>query len=70
MRLRAERKDGLVARSRRPHTQESFAAQIGVDYRNYGSIERGEYNRAVDTLAKVATGLNLRLSELFARAGL
>jgi hypothetical protein len=41
-----------------------------VGYCNYGSIERGEYNRTVDTLAKVVAGLDRRLSELFARAGL
>jgi transcriptional regulator with XRE-family HTH domain len=51
-------------------TQESFAEQIGMGYRNYGSIERGEYNRTVDTLVKVAAGLGFRLSELFSRAGL
>ena len=58
------------AREAAGYTQESFAERIGVGYRNYGSIERGEYNRTVDTLAKVAAGLELRLSELFRRAGL
>lgn len=58
------------AREAAGYTQQSFAAQIGVGYRNYGSIERGEYNRTVDTLVKVAAGLGLRLSELFQRADL
>jgi DNA-binding XRE family transcriptional regulator len=50
--------------------QESFADRIGIGYRVYGSIERGEFNRAVDTLAGIAAGLGLRLSELFWQAGL
>jgi transcriptional regulator with XRE-family HTH domain len=58
------------AREAAGHTQMTFADRIGVGYRNYGSIERGEYNRTVDTLAKVAAGLGVRLSELFRRAGL
>lgn len=40
-----------------------------MGYRNYGSTERGEYNRTFDTLAKAAAGLALRLAS-FARAGL
>ena len=58
------------AREAAGYTQQSFADRIGVGYRNYGSAERGEYNRTVNTLVKVAAGLGLRLSELFARAGL
>jgi transcriptional regulator with XRE-family HTH domain len=58
------------ARGRLGQSQESFASQIELDRSYYGAIERGEFNVTVDTLAKVAAGLGLRLSELFQRAGM
>ncbi|HWG08487.1 MAG TPA: helix-turn-helix transcriptional regulator [Solirubrobacteraceae bacterium] len=57
------------ARKERGYSQEAFARRAGLDRSNYGAIERGEANITVDTLAKVAGALGLRVSELFARAG-
>jgi transcriptional regulator with XRE-family HTH domain len=58
----ARRKAGL--------TQESFAAKADVDRSYYGAIERGEFNLTVDTIAKIAAGLDLCVAELFKRAKL
>jgi transcriptional regulator with XRE-family HTH domain len=39
-------------------------------HRNYiGGIERGERNPSVTTIATLADALDMKLSELFARAG-
>jgi transcriptional regulator with XRE-family HTH domain len=58
------------ARQQRGYSQEAFAAHAGLDRGNYGAIERGEFNVSVDTLMKIAAGLRIGASELFARAGL
>jgi len=57
-------------RKARGHTQESFALRASLDRSYYGAIERGEFNVTVDTLAKVAAGLEVPVWELFKRAGL
>ncbi len=59
-----------TARKERGYTQEAFAAEADVDRSYYGAIERGEFNLTVDTILKVAAGLDLTAAELFARAGL
>lgn len=49
-------------------SQEELGLRTGV-HRNYiGGIERGERNPSVTTIATLADGLGLKLSELFARA--
>jgi transcriptional regulator with XRE-family HTH domain len=58
------------ARKERGFTQESFASEAEIDRSYYGAIERGEFNLTVDTILKIAAGLEMRASELFERAGL
>lgn len=58
------------ARKERGFTQESFASEAEIDRSYYGAIERGEFNLTVDTILKIAVGLDMRASELFERAGL
>jgi len=60
--LRDARTDGRLS-------QEELGLRTGV-HRNYiGGIERGERNPSVTTIATLADALDLKLSELFARAG-
>jgi transcriptional regulator with XRE-family HTH domain len=59
-----------AARLDRGLGQEALAARAGIDRSYCGAIERGEFNVSVDTVAKVAVGLDASLSELFAQAGL
>jgi transcriptional regulator with XRE-family HTH domain len=59
-----------AARKRAGFTQESFAAKADVDRSYYGAIERGEFNLTVDTIAKIAAGLDLSAAELLKRAKL
>ena len=57
------------ARAERRVSQEELGLRTGV-HRNYiGGIERGERNPSVTTIATLAGALDLKLSELFARAG-
>ncbi len=58
------------ARKERGFTQESFASEAEIDRSYYGAIERGEFNLTVDTILKIAGGLEMTASELFGRAGL
>lgn len=56
------------ARAERRVSQEELGLRTGV-HRNYiGGIERGERNPSVTTIATLADALDLKLSELFARA--
>lgn len=57
-------------RKERGFSQEGFAVHADIDRSYYGAIERGEYNVTVDTLATIAAGLELPVSELFKRADL
>ena len=57
-------------RTDRGYSQESFAAHAGIDRSYYGAIERGEFNVSLDTIVKVASGLDVRASELLCRARL
>lgn len=50
-------------------SQEAFADLIHMHRTYYSAIERGERNVTVQTLEKVAKGLKVRVSELFAEAG-
>lgn len=55
-------------RAERRISQEELGLRTGV-HRNYiGGIERGERNPSVTTIATLAEALDMRLSDLFARA--
>lgn len=62
---------GKAIRTRREalgYSQESFADFIGMHRAYYSSIERGERNLTLTTLARVADGLGMRLSKLIDQA--
>lgn len=54
-----------VLRSKAGYSQESFADAIGLHRTRMGTMERGEGNPRLDTIARVAKGLRMSLSELF-----
>jgi transcriptional regulator with XRE-family HTH domain len=58
------------ARRERGYNQEALARRSGLDRSYYGAIERGEFNVSLDTMVKLAAGLDVRVSELLRRAGL
>ena len=45
-------------------SQESFAHKCGVDRTYIGIVERGEKSPTLNTLDKIAKGLNITLSHL------
>ncbi|MCC8913242.1 helix-turn-helix transcriptional regulator (plasmid) [Xanthomonas campestris pv. campestris] len=51
-------------------SQEGFADSISMHRAYYSSIERGEKNITIGTLARLADGLNVKVSEVFELAGL
>jgi transcriptional regulator with XRE-family HTH domain len=57
-RIRQLRKD-------RGLSQEKFGDISDLHYTHLGSIERGEKNWSIDTLIKVAKGLNVDIADLF-----
>ena len=57
-RIRALRKE-------RGYSQERLADKAELHYTHIGSIERGEKNWSIETLVKVANGLNVEVSDLF-----
>ncbi len=64
---------GLAARSLRTErglAQEALAARAELDRANYGAIERGELNVRLDTIIKIARGLEITAAMLLERAGL
>lgn len=64
---------GSVLRARRAalgYSQESFADAIAMHRAYYSALERGQHNLTLGTLTRVAEGLNAKLSELIAEAGL
>lgn len=52
-------------RKERDITQEKLALKVGLNRAYIGYIERGERKPSVDTLAKIAEGLGVKLHELF-----
>ncbi|QDU82477.1 HTH-type transcriptional regulator SinR [Polystyrenella longa] len=46
------------------YSQESFAAECGLDRTYMGGIERGERNLALRNLERIAQALKISLSEL------
>lgn len=51
-------------------SQETLADSAGIDRSHMGKIERGERNVTFLNLAKIASAMNCRPSELLADAGL
>jgi transcriptional regulator with XRE-family HTH domain len=58
------------ARRERGFGQEAFAAHAGMDRSYVGAIERGEFNVSLETMARLAAGLDTNVSQLLARARL
>ena len=52
------------------YAQEPTARRIGVDRSYFGAIERGESNVTVETLVKIARGLDTTCAALLTRAEL
>jgi DNA-binding XRE family transcriptional regulator len=52
-------------RSKAGYSQEGFADAIDVHRTTMGKIEGGDGNPGLDTIVKIARGLDLSLSELF-----
>lgn len=48
------------------YSQEDFALEIGLDRTYMGGVERGERSLALLNIAKIARGLQISESELFA----
>jgi len=46
-------------------SQEKFALLIGMDRTYYSSVENGKRNISLKNINKIATGLDVSLSELF-----
>jgi transcriptional regulator with XRE-family HTH domain len=57
-------------RAERNISQEALAHGADIDRSYAGGIERGEHNITILNLAKVATQLDLKMSELFEKSGL
>jgi transcriptional regulator with XRE-family HTH domain len=59
-----------ASRKERGYTQEGFAAHAGLDRSYYGAIERGVFNLTVETVLRVAAGLDAPAWEILRRADL
>jgi transcriptional regulator with XRE-family HTH domain len=57
-------------RERRGYSQEGFARHVGMDRSYFGAIERGEFNVSLDTLVKIARGLDTTGGALCSKAKL
>jgi transcriptional regulator with XRE-family HTH domain len=57
-------------RTERNVSQEALAYEASLDRSYMGGIERGEHNITVLNLMKVAVQLDMKMSELFEKAGL
>ena len=59
---------GLRIRSLRESleiSQEKFALSISMDRTYYASVENGKRNISINNIAKIATGFEMTLEELF-----
>lgn len=64
---------GAAVRQRREalkHSQDSFADAIGMHRSYYSAIERGERNLTLQTMARVAEGLGVKVALLMREAGI
>jgi transcriptional regulator with XRE-family HTH domain len=61
-----------IRAARREHgfAQEAFAGRAGIDRSYFGAIERGEFNVSLDTIVKIALGLDTSVEQLLGRARL
>lgn len=50
-----------VARLSRGLSQEALAKRIGMTRTNYARLEKGQTNITIDSLVRIAQGLDLRL---------
>jgi len=57
-------------RRERGFAQEAFATHAEIDRSYYGAIERGEFNVSLETIVRLAAGLDTTAAELFRRAQL
>jgi transcriptional regulator with XRE-family HTH domain len=51
-------------REQKRYSQEAFARHAGFERSNYGAIERGEFNVRLDTIVKLAAGLDMTVAAL------
>jgi transcriptional regulator with XRE-family HTH domain len=59
-----------ATREKSGQSQEKAARRAGVDRSYFGAIERGEFNISLDTIVKIAAGLDTKASALCALARL
>jgi transcriptional regulator with XRE-family HTH domain len=52
------------------YSQEALARHAGFERSNYGAIERGEFNVRLDTILKVAAGLDMTVAALCEKANI
>jgi transcriptional regulator with XRE-family HTH domain len=57
-------------REQKRYSQERFARHAGFERSNYGAIERGEFNVRLDTIVKLAAGLDLTVAALCEKANI
>jgi transcriptional regulator with XRE-family HTH domain len=57
-------------RAERKVSQEALASGANLDRSYMGGIERGEHNITILNLMKIAVQLDLKMSDLFEKAGL
>jgi transcriptional regulator with XRE-family HTH domain len=57
-----------AAREQAGYSQETFARHAGLDRSYYGSIERGIFNVTLETMLRIAAGLDMSLGQLCTRA--
>jgi transcriptional regulator with XRE-family HTH domain len=55
-------------REQKRYSQERFARHAGFERSNYGAIERGEFNVRLDTIVKLAAGLDMTVEALCEKA--
>jgi transcriptional regulator with XRE-family HTH domain len=70
---KANQKLGRSIRSTREqkrYSQERFARHAGFERSNYGAIERGEFNVRLDTIVKLAAGLDMTVAALCEKANI
>jgi transcriptional regulator with XRE-family HTH domain len=59
-----------ASRNEQGYSQEGFAAHAGLDRSYYGAIERGGFNFTIETLMRVAAGLDAPAWEILRSADL
>lgn len=62
---------GLALREQRKalgHTQEGFSDTFGLGRRYYGDLERGVENVSIETLERIAKGLETTPAQILVRA--